>query len=273
MQLRLGGPSAGGRPLWRPLVTALVLVGASVVIPRGAVLAYSCATPDTYFMGTEVKNANVKGSQANIEYVNEQLCSGGASFSAYWTSVIGDDPSDVDGWNIYQIGVDECHLVAVCPINNPWDTPYYFFAYGHMDSTSCGPAVAPSPQEFAGTPSGTRNYKVIREFVSGGGGYWSYAVKLDNQVKDRLAETALTTCWNGVDGVQIMNESFNTATQAGGPNSNYQDFESPRWHNGSAWQVISRPAGTNCDFGPSPSRGCKWSTVTPDTWRSWDTRF
>lgn len=151
----------------------------------------------------------------------------------------------------------------------PVNTPYYFWAYGRHESAACGPEVGPVPQFISGTPSGLRTYTIVPE--AGPGSTFS-VLKIDGVTKHQQPQSSLTSCWGSIDGVQIMNESFDTGTQAGGPTSNYQDFQNPKWRD-STWHTISRPPSTICDDPPSPSRRCQWSTVTPNTWKSWDTRF
>lgn len=272
--LRRGNTARDRRPVWHPVVAALSLVGFLAASAPDTTLALSCGTQDRYFQGTVENRASTKGGQAKIAYVNESVCtpvpSGQGAFSSYWVAVVGYDSGDPDGLNIYQIGVDKCRAAA-CPSGNPSNTPYYFYAYGRMDSASCGPAIGPAPVEVSGTPSGLRTYTIVRE--SAPNGYFYYA-RIDTATKNFRIEASLSSCWNGVDGVQILNETFYSGTQVGGPTSNYQDFQSPKWFNGNAWSTISRPAGTTCDVPPPTSnQRCKWSTVTPNTWKSWDERF
>ena len=277
MASRIRRFAAHGRgPVWRSTLAALALVGLLSAALPGSVLGLNCASgpQPRYFMGTIEDHSTTKGGEAKIAYVNETLCSplpsGTGTFSSYWVALVNYevDPIDEFGRNIYQIGIDECKGTA-CVAGAPSNTPYYFWAYGRNTSLSCGPLVDPEPVVIPGTPSGLKLYTIV--LVTAGEDH--YDAKIDGSIKNTKAADSLDVCWHGVDGVQILNESFNNGTQAGGPNSNYQDFQNPRWFNGSTWQTISRAAGTTCDDPPSASRGCKWSTITPNTWRSWDTRF
>jgi len=254
-------------PVWPSTLVALVVVSALSAALPGSALGLNCGNQTTYFMGTVESHSTTKGGEAKIAYVNEVLCSpvpaGHGTFSSYWASVFGDDVNDFNGWNIFQIGVDECKAAA-CPPGNPSNTPYWFWAYGRMDGP-CGTEIGPEPQVISGTPSGLRLYTVVLSTV----GEDHYDAKIDGAVKSTMAADALSLCWNGVDEVVIMNELLDSGTQGGGPSSNFQDFQNPRWYNGSTWQTISRTPGTTCDIPPTPARGCKWSTITPNTWRSW----
>lgn len=264
---------ASARRHWRATLAGLALVSVfSMAIPTAA-FGLACHTQKSYFMGTIEDHGATRGAEAKIDYVNESLCTGidGAhpgTFSSYWVSVVGYSPLDVNADDIYQIGVDECKGTS-CGPTSPSGTPYYFWAYGHHASSQCGPEVGPIPHLISGTPSGLRTYTVVPE--DGPSGTLTH-LNIDGVSKWFQPESTLTSCWAGIGGVQIMNESFDTGTQAGGPTSNYQDFQNPKWYDGS-WHTISRAPSTTCDVPPSMSRGCVWSTVTPNTWKSWDTRF
>jgi hypothetical protein len=240
----------------------------SVALPA-AVLGFTCSTSNLYFMGTEEYHGTTRGAEVKIAFVNESLCTSPppiGTFSSYWVSVVGGGLSPN---NIYQIGVDKCKGGA-CSGGNPSNTPYYFWAYGHETSATCGPALEPIPHLITGTPSGLRTYTIVPE--AGPGGNLTRA-KIDGVPKATIAESSLMTCWTGgIIGVQIENELLDSATQGGGPTSNFQDFQTPKWYD-SSWHTISRAPGTICDTPPTPARRCQWSTVTPNTWKSWDTRF
>lgn len=251
---------------------AIAMTGAWGTEP---VAALSCNGGDAHFAGTSDTHTNaVRGGSAKIEFVNEELCTttGAASFSSYWSAVVGFHPDDTLGFNIFQVGVDECRNTA-CPSGVPTNTPYYFWAYGRMQSAACGVAVVPSPHlaPKGNAGSGLLTYTVIRENVPGQG--LTYKAKISGQTQAHFPEATLLTCWGGVDAVQIFNEVLDDNDQSGGPNSNRQNFEAPQWHNGASWAPITRAAGSTCDFVDASTQRCQWASDGSDKWWSWDTRW
>lgn len=260
--------SAAARLAHSTLVV-LAVVGALWLWAPGDALALECGTKARYFQGTIENHGSTRGAQAKIDYVNESVCSpvpaDQGAFSSYWVAVIGSSST----LNIYQIGVDKCRAAA-CPPGVPVNTPYYFYAYGRKASTTCGPAVGPEPVQISGTPSGLRTYTIVRG--SAPSGFFYYA-RIDGSTKNYRPESTLATCWGAVDGIQILNETYYSGSQVGGPTSNYQDFQQPKWYNGSLWTTISRPNGSRCDLIASSNTNCRWSVETPNTFKSWDERF
>ena len=149
---------------------------------------------------------------------------------------------------------------------------YYFWAYGREASTACGAAVGPTPHSLGTAGSGTKTYKVVREYLNGAG--WFYNLYL-NSTGERLwqqTESSLQTCWaSGVDGVQFMNEALNPNAQSGGSVSNHQTWSTVAYYSGSAWYSLTGSTGTNCTYHELSTMRCVWQT--PSTWDSWDTRY
>jgi hypothetical protein len=114
-------------------------------------------------------------------------------------------------------------------------------------------------------------FTVIRQFVSGQGNF--YFAKINGATQVDIESGSLETCWGGVTRAEIFNEVFDPGDQSGGPNSNRQNFENPLWHNGTAWQAITRPAGANCDVIELGTMRCQWAADGSAKWWSWDTRF
>lgn len=116
----------------RVLPLALVVgVGVSLTLARpGPVNAsFGCGGSlggAPHFAGTVEDHTNaVTGGSAKIEYVNEDLCSGtivDGSFSSAWASVVGYDPADTHGYDIYQIGYDDCR--SGCAPGSTTNVPY-----------------------------------------------------------------------------------------------------------------------------------------------------
>ena len=83
---------------------------ADLSAPR-PVAALSCGTnTHQWFAGVAQYPSVVKGAKANIEFVDEHLCttSGADDFSSFWASVVG----STSNYDIYQIGVDKCKGLA-----------------------------------------------------------------------------------------------------------------------------------------------------------------
>jgi hypothetical protein len=231
--------------------------------------------PALAFAGTIETHTNaVRGSSARIEYFNEALCSGLAAgfgtYSAYWVAVVGQPTA---GRNIYQLGVDKCQGTA-CPASNPVKTPYYFWAYGRDPGGPCGNAVDPVPVKASLQPpsSGTVLYSIFRQFVSGQGNF--YLAKISGQTQVQIDAASLETCWGGVDEAQLLNETLDQGDQSGGIVANAQNWESPLWHNGSAWVPITRPGFATCEAHDRPTMQCRWDAAgAGQNFWSWDTRY
>lgn len=274
------GLTAFGRHRSLTTIVAVVLALAGYtygpLIRPAAVAAVECAafSGHAWFAGVDSVHVNaVRGSKVDIEYVNEELCStaGGDDFSSFWTSVIGIDPNDDNGSNIYQIGVDKCRGDACVP-GVPVNQSYYFWAYGRMQSTSCGVEVLPIPHDLGDAAAGTKTYKVLKEYTPGAG--WFYNVYINTSLKWTVVAGDLEACWGGVDASETMNEVALTSTQSGGSIANKQTYSNAFWHNGTGWNAIIGPVqGGNCTAHQLATMQCKWRTGVPEKWDSWDTRW
>jgi len=240
------------------------------------VLALSCSGGSgSLFAGNQSNHTNlVRGAKAKIGYVNEALCttSGSADFSSYWAAVVGYSSSDPHGSNIYQIGIDKCRN-GQCPGTSPQNTPYYFWAYGRMASSSCGAEVLPSPHFIANASTAARTYKVVREYLNGAGFF--YNLYIDSTIYQGWykTESALDSCWGGVDGAQFYNEIWDPRAESGGSTSSHQSWSQVYWYTGSAWTSVIGTPGTNCQAHDLAAQHCLWNSVDPSVWASWDTNY
>lgn len=260
-----------------PLVLALgMAVGWSATfdlarpLPVAALSCVGAGPSGQSFAGNLWTHTNaVNGAKANIEYVNEGLCttSGGEDFSSFWTAVVGNPGVN----NIYQVGVDKCRGTA-CPSGVPANQSYYFYAYGRNASTVCGAAVGPrpylAPKGNAG--AGTQTYKVIKEYTPGAGWFWNLFIGTARQYT--RAASDLDTCWSGVDRADVFNEVWDKNAQSGGSVGNNQLFSGVYWHNGTTWNAILGVGGANCGYRDLSTMRCVWQ-YNVDRWDSWDSRW
>jgi hypothetical protein len=129
------------------------MIGWAVVVPGpGQVAAWSGACDGVVnypaFAGMMEGPARMTGARGKIEFANPVLCTRPAAgepvSSSVWVAVVGDDPNDWYGFNIFQIGIDTCANgeASGCPPGQD-NVPYYFYAYGRMSGPNCAQAVAP----------------------------------------------------------------------------------------------------------------------------------
>ena len=275
-------PGARARPRRSLLRTAAGLVAAVVLqlslgssVGRAA-WSEPCDGVDFgyYYAGMSEDHANVRGAQTKIEFFNQGLCTpndGYGSFSSNWVAIVGYDPLDVLRFNIYQVGIDKCQDPG-CPRDPP--TPYYFYAYGRMASTTCGQSLAPFPWR---APKGDANtttyaYRIEKEFPSGEPA--AYVLRIGGVEQNRRLTWDIETCWKGVDGAQYANEVFDLGDQSGGTVSNHQSFAENRWKDSAGWHGMNRPYLDPCDTAPGQNdwQRCFVSSTRHDTFYSWDTR-
>lgn len=264
-----------GRLVLGLVLGTVVAVSASLWAAQPAE-ALSCIGPLNgrahFAENKETHTSATFGSSARMEYVDEHLCttSGADTFSSSWISVVGDDVDDLNGFNIYQVGIDKC-LGDLCGPTSPVNQPYAFFAYGRME----GPCTLklPSPEKKTVSISGTRTYSVFIQLAPNGHDY-DYHARISGVDVDIRPSTDLSYCWNGVDAAEIANEVWDRNDQSGGPNSNRQNFESPQWRDSSTWRSITRSPGFDCDLIEIPlTQKCVWASDGSNVWWSWDTRY
>jgi hypothetical protein len=155
------------------LILAAALYGGLDLAAPPIASALSCTGASSQaFAGNVDPHTNaVRGAKAAIEYVNEALCTtaGGDDFSSFWVAVTGNN-SPLD---IYQIGIDKCRGDACADPDAPVNQPYFLWAYGHHTSASCGAAVGPEPNYLGNATTGTKTYKVVREYQQGAGFFYN----------------------------------------------------------------------------------------------------
>lgn len=250
----------------RKLAIVLGLTSALLATtPPWTVSAVGCDTGAFRgFTGTILGGpAGLDGATADIEFVDEQLCSGtAATASSYWVALGNID----DPFNIFQVGVDKCRGPG-CPQTNE---AFYFWAYGWDESTLCGgehPPVALFIADYTG--SGSDLFTVIRNTAT-------TPDRLESRINGGMirqqAWQTFEDCWDGgVTHIAYRNEVVNKGTQIGGPNANRQNWESVRYHEGS-WKYFVNPS---CSAVPATwtHAKCAYDPSTVGKFWSWDTRY
>ncbi len=252
------------------------LVAGRLSLPATA-YALSCAgSTGSHFAGNQSNHTSaVRGAKAQIEYVNESLCTtaGGNDFSSYWSAVVGYDAGDTGHEDIYQISVDKCVGSLACAPTSPSNKAYYFWAYGRQASSACGADVGPIPNFIANANTSTHTYKVVREYLTGVGFFYNLYIDSTGYQTWFKTESSLNDCWHGVDGAQFYNEVLDPHAESGGPTANHQSWNQVYWYTGSAWTAVTGASGSNCQAHDYASQKCVWNSVDPSVWASWDTNY
>lgn len=274
------------RRTWRVPAAVLSLVMASWIFPPAtSAWSHGCDGVNNYtaFAGMLEFHPLTTGARAKIEYANPTLCTspapGESSFSSVWTAVAGADANDVDGLNIYQVGIDKCQNGAAsgCPsgVNN---VPYYFYAYGRMSGPNCGTSVAPQPQK---APRGlATNDSWWFTIIKSGS---NYLATIAGSEQYRKGAFYLETCWtstldetDGVDTAEYMNEVQDPFSQSGGSVADPQLLSSVTWYDAAGTHSLSRPYSQICDSYPKGwqqgGQRCYVLSTAHDGWNSWDSR-
>lgn len=234
----------------------------------------------TAFAGMFEGPARMTGARAKIEFANPVLCTGPAPgesvFSSVWVAVVGNDPNDPYGLNIFQVGIDKCSNgdASGCPPGQD-NIPYYFYAYGRMSGPNCAQAVAPRPIKAPlGNAYDASYWYAVRKSGS------DYVASIAGIEQYRKGAFYLESCWtsepqadDGVDGAQYMNEVQDPNTQSGGSVSDSQFISSVTWYdaNGgshSLWRAYNQL----CDVHDLSTQRCKVASNLHDSWYSWDSR-
>lgn len=193
-----------------------------------------------------------------------------------WVAIVGDDPYDFAGYNIYQVGIDKCTNGAAsgCPSGQN-NVPYYFWAYGRMAGPNCTQEVVPIPHK---APLGNAVDSSYWYAIRRSGDY--YVASIAGLQQDSKYAFYLDYCWtseyqadDGVDGAQYMNEVRDANTQSGGSVSDSQFISSVTWYDAAGTShSLWRPYTQLCDRHDLTTQRCKVASNLHDAWYSWDSR-
>jgi hypothetical protein len=180
-------------------------------------------------------------------------------------------PAGVPGIAIYQGGFAKCANVAgSCPYNG--GASYYWYYYARPQG-NCGQAsntgVVKAAKGNAGP--GQSNYKVAFIPIDGQD-YWAFWI--DGSRQNTRPNNDVAYCWSGgAKGTQVMNEMLDDNDQNGGSNSNYENFDSVQYKNGTGWHGMNWTLARDCDANSYPTHwGCIVSHTLNDTFKNWDDR-
>jgi hypothetical protein len=270
----------------------VVVLGGAAAAPA-AVLAWShpCTGNNDdplAFAGMLELHDFTRGARAKMEFASPTLCTspaaGEAAFSSLWVAVTGQDPNDFFGDNIFQVGIDKCENGAAsgCAPGSTANVPYYFWAYGRMDSSACNEVAPLAVKAPLGNANTNTYWYAIRKSGADYGG--RYIASIGGSDQATQGWFGLDACWdhngvccNGVDSSEYMNEVQDLFTQAGGSVGNPQTWSSVTWtdHSGAA-HPISRAYSDPCDtVGLGWQQGGMRCFVLPnahDGWNLWDSR-